>query len=199
MAKLLNSFLSVLERGPVWEADVNSKTYKLYQSISEALTYLEDYVLRVGEDSDPISTTTSLDLWQEDFFLPRCGEPDTLEAARAEVLALFTAKKPFRQERIQELANLFGIGEILLTRSGAWHLGLRLLDYEGAVRARCGTAICGTTKLSVRLRYLGKKNAKCGVARCGKTKLFEFGLPFGFFCLLQRMLPAWVQLDYDFI
>ncbi len=199
MAKLLDSFISLLERGPIWEADKDSNTAKLYESIATVLSELEDYALRVGEDSDPINTTNSLDLWQEDFFLPRCGEPNTIEAARAEVLALFTAKKPFKQELIQEIANLFDVGEILLTRKAAWHLGLRLLDYEAVTYAECGEAECGETSLTTQLVPYGSLTAECGEAECGESLLYTSTLPFGFFCLLNRMVPAWVLLDFDLI
>jgi uncharacterized protein YmfQ (DUF2313 family) len=128
MSRLLKSFQSVLERGAAWAAEIGTNTYHLYESISEVLDFVEARVKHIAEDTDPISVSDTIPEFQQDLGLPRCAQGATEEARRNEIRATYLQRGPFRQELTDDLAELYGIGRVLLSRKDEWHLGIRFLE-----------------------------------------------------------------------
>lgn len=199
MSNLLTSFQSVLEHGEVWAAELGTNTFNLYKAITDEIDVYVKKIEFVAQDADPATTKDFIPEFQKFLSLPRCDNNLTEEEARQEILATLLQNKPFKQELISDLAEVYDIGSVLLTRKGAWHLGVRLLDYESVSYPRCGVARCGRDRLSVLQTPFATRSARCGVARCGRDRLYEFLLNKAFFCQLEELRPAETELDFDLV
>lgn len=175
LPRLFKSFQSILERGPVWVAEVGTNTYHLYGAIAEVLTFIETTARSIALDSDPIATVDTIPEWQEDLKLPRCEDFGTDEDKRNEIIATLRQRPPINEDFIQDLADLYGIGDISTSIDGPWIVTISFNNPNVSKRAKCGTAMCG------------------------RDRLFEMLLNKNFFCHLKSLLPAHLQILYVFV